>query len=104
MQGAKFSHLHYTALSPLERSDALEKTTLFAKAHDVAASQGQSAVPDSNTDVNLHFVAFVQASSAQEGTTGHSRLVELDGRRPGPIDHGPINNFLDVCTSAPYMP
>jgi ubiquitin carboxyl-terminal hydrolase L3 len=76
---------------------ALQKTTLLAKAHGAAATQGQSQVPDANADVDMHFVAFIQASSAEGGGNAHKRIVELDGRRPGPIDHGPSLNFLEVC-------
>lgn len=86
-----------TALTPEERAAALGETTRFAKAHSVAANQGQSTVPNANADVNLHFVAFVQASSAEDSGNAHRRIVELDGRRPGPIDHGPSTNFLEVC-------
>jgi len=82
-------------LTPEERAAALEKTNKFAKAHSVAANQGQSTVPNVNAVVNLHFVAFVQASSAEDSGNAHRRIVELDGRRPGPIDHGPFTNFLE---------
>jgi len=82
-------------LTPEERAAALEETTRFAKAHSVAANQGQSTVPTANADVNLHFVAFVQASSAEDSGNAHRRIVELDGRRPGPVDHGPSTNFLE---------
>lgn len=85
-------------MSPEERSEALTKTTLFAKAHETAAAQGQSTVPSAFDDVDLHFVAFVEASSADvaAGTAAQKRIVELDGRRPGPIDHGPAKDFLSV--------
>lgn len=82
-----------TALTPEERSVALEKTTVLATAHGTAATQGQSRVPDANEEIDLHFVAFVQASSAEDGK---KRIVELDGRRLGPIDHGPFTDFLEV--------
>ncbi|EUC67136.1 ubiquitin carboxyl-terminal hydrolase [Rhizoctonia solani AG-3 Rhs1AP] len=66
----------------------LEETTLFAKAHIDAATSGQSAVPaPDHLDTNLHFTCFVVAPSPE---TKEKRLIELDGRRAGPIDHGPL--------------
>jgi ubiquitin carboxyl-terminal hydrolase L3 len=85
----------------------LETTSLFADIHSSAASGGQTAVPaDLNTD--LHFTCFVQAPAAGAreqqmpvakgagaGEQG-MRLVELDGRRSGPIDRGACNDLLRV--------
>lgn len=45
-----------------------------------AAQQGATAAPEPEADVDLHFVAFVEHAG---------RLFELDGRKSGPIDHGP---------------
>ena len=85
--------------TPSERAHILESTPLFASAHADAASSGQSAVPD-NLDVDLHFTCFVQAPSAtarkDQTQTGERRLIELDGRRDGPIDRGVSTDLLKV--------
>ncbi|CAE7227458.1 unnamed protein product [Rhizoctonia solani] len=73
--------------TPEERGKLLEETTLFAKAHMDAATSGQSDVPaPDHLDTNLHFACFVIAPSPE---TQEKRLIELDGRRAGPVDHGP---------------
>ncbi|KAL1943164.1 hypothetical protein VTO73DRAFT_4835 [Trametes versicolor] len=85
--------------TPEERAKILETTPLFANIHADAASGGQTAVPaDLATD--LHFTCFVRAPnppSREEGTPASPdgmRLIELDGRRVGPIDRGPCTDFL----------
>lgn len=47
-----------------------------------AAQEGDTAPPDLDEVVNLHFVAFVCRGG---------RLWELDGRKSFPVDHGPSN-------------
>jgi len=83
--------------SPLERAKFLETTELFASIHAAAAAGGQTAVPD-NLDTDLHFTCFIQApeASAREAktTTGEHRLIELDGRRAGPVDRGKSTDLL----------
>ena len=64
-------------LSPVEREALLAADTTLAEQHADAVQQGQSAVVN---DTWQHFVCFVE----REG-----RLWELDGRKGGPIDHGP---------------
>jgi hypothetical protein len=92
-----FQHILATK-SPEERAKLLEETHLFANMHSEAASSGQSAVP-SNLDTENHFTCFVQAPSSEpdeaRGAKG-MRLVELDGRRAGPIDRGASENLLMV--------
>lgn len=99
--------------TPEERAKILETTPLFANIHADAASGGQTAVPaDLATD--LHFTCFVRAPnppSREEGTPASPdgmRLIELDGRRVGPIDRGPCTDFLAVSVngrefSIPWM-
>lgn len=88
--------------SPLERAKTLETTDLFADIHSSAAASGQTAPPSADTRVDLHFTCFVQAPSPpsrEEGapvTPGGMRLLELDGRRNGPIDRGACTDFLKV--------
>ncbi|KAH6902513.1 hypothetical protein BKA70DRAFT_1110187 [Coprinopsis sp. MPI-PUGE-AT-0042] len=93
--------------SPEERADILQARPLFTSIHAESAQEGQTAP---NIDTNLHFTCFVAApdadirraesgeavvsKNAEEADTG-MRLVELDGRRPGPIDHGVCKNLLE---------
>ncbi|CCA66716.1 probable ubiquitin thiolesterase L3 [Serendipita indica DSM 11827] len=77
--------------TPEERAKLLETTDLFAAAHAEAASGGQSSLPP-NLDTREHFVAFVQAPDPNED--GKHRLIELDGRRNGPLDLGPSEDLL----------
>ncbi|KAF6752354.1 hypothetical protein DFP72DRAFT_904671 [Ephemerocybe angulata] len=95
--------------TPEERASLLESRPLFANIHAETAQDGQTAP---NIDTDLHFVCFVAApdadlrsvakgeKEAKDVVPGESqsdtgmRLVELDGRRPGPIDHGVCKNLL----------
>ncbi|KAH9852115.1 cysteine proteinase [Lenzites betulinus] len=85
--------------TPEERAKILESTQLFADIHEDAASGGQTSVPtDLHTD--LHFTCFVRAPNPPSRETGQAvgpggmRLLELDGRRVGPIDRGESTEFL----------
>jgi ubiquitin carboxyl-terminal hydrolase L3 len=60
-----------------ERAARLEADTDAEESHGDVVAQGQSAVVE---DTWNHFVAFVE----KEGS-----LFELDGRKDGPINHGP---------------
>jgi len=106
--------------SPLERAQLLETTKLFTTIHAESASGGQS---QQIQDTDLHFTCFVAApeldvrKKAQELSLGKEgvkelkeemkeatgeddmkgsgmRLVELDGRRAGPIDRGECTDLL----------
>jgi ubiquitin carboxyl-terminal hydrolase L3 len=78
-----------TPLAPTERSRLLERTPALQAAHQAAASQGATAAPDAQDDVDLHYVCFVKAG----GT-----LWELDGRRKGPLARGPLSDDDDVLS------
>ncbi|KAM7538487.1 hypothetical protein Aperf_G00000066474 [Anoplocephala perfoliata] len=78
-------------ISPNERAEALEKEDELSEIHENCAQEGQTEAPNSESQTNLHFVAFVNAN-------GH--LIELDGRQEGPVLHGKTSNatFLaDAC-------
>ncbi|KAG8889294.1 hypothetical protein FRB98_005107 [Tulasnella sp. 332] len=86
-------------LSPSDRADLLAKTALFAQAHSAAATstESSSTVP-TNLDTDLHFTCFVPSI---DGVNRNARrLVELDGRRVGPVDHGAATDDIlkDVST------
>ncbi|KZT10029.1 peptidase C12, ubiquitin carboxyl-terminal hydrolase 1 [Laetiporus sulphureus 93-53] len=88
--------------TPEERAKLLETTPLFANIHAEAASSGQTAVPSAEAKVDLHFTCFVQAPNPPRSVTEWPHplhLIELDGRRAGPIDRGLSKNLLeDVAT------
>lgn len=77
-------------LPPTERSKLIEQTQALASAHHEAASQGATAAPDAQDDVDLHYVCFVKTN---DGT-----LWELDGRRKGPIARGKLAEEEDVLS------
>lgn len=71
------------AIDPEQRAAALESSSEISKVHETSASEGQSVAPTALEDlmnVNNHFIAFVCRDEA---------LWELDGRKHGPIYHGP---------------
>jgi len=100
--------------TPEQRAKLLETTPLFANIHSQTAASGQTAVP-TNLDTDLHFTCFVAAPEAEfrerakkagdletgneqdaeeEEESSGMRLIELDGRREGPIDRGECKDFL----------
>jgi len=83
--------------TPVERAKLFESTSLFKNIHAEAAQTGQTAPPE-NLDVDLHFTCFVEAPDASVRTSASGpysrRLIELDGSRDGPVDHGPVKDFL----------
>ena len=112
-----FEHLDITCdrlcvgKTPEERAELLETTPLFASIHAETANTGQTA-PTAET--NFHFTCFVQApeqdfrkvarqeavsESAMAEPTSGMRLIELDGRRRGPIDRGECTDLLIVGPS-----
>lgn len=70
-------------MDPDERGRFLEEPPEGApdidKAHEAAAQEGDTAPPTLEEVVDLHFVALVNKNN---------RLVELDGRKSFPVDHG----------------
>mmetsp|Transcript_25498 Transcript_25498/g.55461 ORF Transcript_25498/g.55461 Transcript_25498/m.55461 type:complete len:237 (-) Transcript_25498:928-1638(-) len=88
LQLAQPSFLHQflgatQSLDPVSRGKYLEEPPEGApsieEAHQTAAAEGDSAPPADEEEVDLHFVAFVECQG---------RLIQLDGRRAGPVDHG----------------
>lgn len=102
--------------TPDERAHALATTPLFANIHAETASTGQTAAP-SDLDTDLHFTCFVSAPDADIRNTAQGaplsdaaakgekegtgmRLIELDGRRVGPIDRGECTDLLTVSPTS----
>jgi ubiquitin carboxyl-terminal hydrolase L3 len=93
------------AKTPLERAKLLENTLLFKNIHAETAVTGQTAPPQ-DLNVDLHFTCFVEAPDASVRTSASGkyskRLIELDGSRDGPMDHGPVEDFLQVRTAVGF--
>jgi len=71
-----------TPLAPFDRAELLYNSQALERAHQGAASQGQSSVPGAEDDIDLHYVCFVKDEK--------NHLWEMDGRRKGPLDRGEI--------------
>ncbi|KAK3691809.1 ubiquitinyl hydrolase 1 [Vermiconidia calcicola] len=80
-------------LKPLQRAELLEETDALETAHQAAAATGDTAAPNAEDNVDLHFVCFVKSQES-----GH--LFELDGRRKGPLDRGALEADEDVLSAA----
>ncbi|WFD29352.1 ubiquitinyl hydrolase 1 [Malassezia sp. CBS 17886] len=65
--------------TPEARARLLERSVSLQSAHGSVAAQGQTQAPGASDPVDLHFVAFVRSADGQ--------LLELDGRRAGPVAH-----------------
>ncbi|KAJ3128410.1 Ubiquitin carboxyl-terminal hydrolase isozyme L3 [Nowakowskiella sp. JEL0407] len=72
-------------MTPEYRARELERDSELAKLHDNSSLAGQTAAPNRDEEVDLHFVCFVEKE-------GH--IYELDGRKPFPINHGAATNLL----------
>lgn len=73
-------------MDPAERGAFLERPPSDAPslddAHEAAANEGQTRPPAPDEVVALHFVALVERDG---------KLWELDGRKSGPVSHGPTS-------------
>ncbi|KAJ3217033.1 ATP-binding cassette sub- A member 1 [Dinochytrium kinnereticum] len=69
-----------------ERGAQLENDEDLARVHDESSREGQTAAPNQDEEVDLHFVAIIE----KEG-----QLFEMDGRKPFPINHGPADDLLN---------
>lgn len=77
---------------PHERSKLLEDTPIFAEIHASVAAAGQCALPPNDEHADQGYSTFISAPG--EGTTGR-RVIELDGGRAGPVDHGECTDLLE---------
>lgn len=76
-------------LDPRARADLIETTESLQTAHQAAAVEGSSAVPNAEDDVDLHYICFVKSKV-------NDHLYQLDGSRKGPLDRGPLGPEDDV--------
>ncbi|KAJ6562498.1 hypothetical protein B0H19DRAFT_1027337 [Mycena capillaripes] len=70
-------------LNPEQRAQALEASPDIAAAYRQAATQGSTAVPNAEDEVEFHYVCFVKSS-----LNGH--LYDMDGDKNGPVDRDTI--------------
>jgi hypothetical protein len=81
-----------------ERGRSLLRSEELKFASDVAASapEAQTNLPARDgPDLDHHFAAFVFAPLlSDDGSSG--RLLELDGTKKGPIDHGAVDGGVDM--------
>lgn len=75
-----------------ERSKELESSQALENLHSTVASNGSTQAPDANDQIDLHYVCFTKSRKS-------GNLVELDGRRTGPIDLGPFSSPDDDLLS-----
>ncbi|KAF2020067.1 cysteine proteinase [Aaosphaeria arxii CBS 175.79] len=75
-------------LKPNERADWLYDSEALESAHQDAAAGGDTSAPAAEDNVDLHFVCFVKSKE--------NNLWELDGRRKGPLNRGPLPADEDV--------
>lgn len=75
---------------PKDRAKILEKNEELAKVHEISASEGQTAAPNAQDDIDTHFVCFVEIDGD---------LYELDGRNKSAISFGSSGGNLAVAAS-----
>jgi len=81
------------SLTPIQKAERLEADQQVAKLHDQATSSEENATSRGNIDdkVDTHFIALV---------CHKNQLYELDGRKDGPVLHGPTTQatlLKDAC-------
>lgn len=89
----KFSNDCHKSMSPVEKAERLEGDQEIAKHHDEATSSEENTTDRGSLEDQLdtHFVALVCIDN---------QLYELDGRKEGPVCHGPTtqeNLLKDAC-------
>ena len=88
-----FSNNCHKSLPPLRKAELLEADKQVAQLHDAATSSddNQTSRGNINDDVDTHFIALVCVKN---------QLYELDGRKDGPVLHGPTTPatlLKDAC-------
>jgi ubiquitin carboxyl-terminal hydrolase L3 len=79
-------------LNVKDRAVYLEHNQDLEHHHGAVAPKGETAAPEADESVEHHYVCLTRSRVG-------SRLVELDGRRKGPIDHGELDPDEDLLSS-----
>jgi len=81
------------ALNPVIKAEKLESNDAIEKLHDKATSDTSNQTSRGSIDDRLttHFIALVHVDG---------RLLELDGRKDGPVDHGATSETALLKDSA----
>mmetsp|Transcript_5826 Transcript_5826/g.17437 ORF Transcript_5826/g.17437 Transcript_5826/m.17437 type:complete len:230 (-) Transcript_5826:1601-2290(-) len=69
-------------MSPDEKAKQLEADNELDRAQDRFSKEGDTSVPNPGEVVDTHFISFVHRDG---------QLVELDGRKSAPVNHGPTS-------------
>ena len=77
-------------LAPAQRAELLYESKALESAHADAAKLGDTAAPEAEDSIDLHYVAFVKGN---DGT-----LWELDGRRKRPLARGKLGDDEDALS------
>lgn len=82
-----------SAMDPIQKAEHLEADNTIANLHDEATSSSINSTDrgELDDDINTHFVALVHSNGV---------LYELDGRKGGPVAHGPTSAtslLSDAC-------
>jgi ubiquitin carboxyl-terminal hydrolase L3 len=81
-------------MNPLERGSWLESNEEIENAHRIAEIQGQSDTPShAEQEVDTHFTVFLPNKQSKE-------VLELDGRRAGPIRRGAYDSDVSFPQKA----
>ena len=80
-------------MTPAERGAHLEGADEIGEAHAASAQEGQTEAPDEEEAAKcaLHFIAFVRVDG---------RVLEMDGRKQTPIDHGATTEATFLADAA----
>jgi ubiquitin carboxyl-terminal hydrolase L3 len=89
----KFAHECHKSMDPIQKAERLEGDQEIAKHHDQATSSEENSTSRGSLEDQLdtHFVALVCIDN---------QLYELDGRKEGPVCHGPTTQatlLQDAC-------
>lgn len=67
-------------LEPEKKANKFESCETIASAHERSSVEGQTEAPAAAEPVEYHFISFIYDNDT---------IYEMDGRKHGPINHGP---------------
>lgn len=69
-------------LEPEVKANKFESCEIIAAAHERVSVEGQTEAPAASDSVEFHFISFIH---------NNNTIYEMDGRRDGPVNHGPTS-------------